>query len=457
MTRRRLIAWIVAVLVGFWIAAVLATTTWVSAQSAAILGAVEKGTPLVSWDPTDSKDVIRGTGRFQPSSYKSEFATLVATGTGPHSVALNLRGRPVVVPLAQRLQIALGAGSTSSLSIVARADSGAPLLTAGPIPIHAGATSVTFDLADAQWRNTAGKPLKITVTQIAELRLLASGASPVHIRAIDLIPSPATAVDRRRASFADSLNPVGLLNRADRLASRGASAVLWPWGSEWWAGASRFWFALSAVMAGAAPLAWLWHIDRRAWVSAVWALGVLLFLAFEPNVVQPTWATGLAVFALTVAGIAIGWRRWSHPSLAFGSPEAWRDCGGLLVIAALITAIVWQAQGAPQWNASTPVWRYLAWAFIQQWLLARVLLVRRSDHAQAGACAGALFGLLHWPSLPLMAVTGAAGWFWARLHQRGSALVPATLSHGVGGWLLLSVLPDQAGISGEVGLRYFGY
>lgn len=77
---------------------------------------------------------------------------------------------------------------------------------------------------------------------------------------------------------------------------------------------------------------------------------------------------------------------------------------------------------------------YLPWALLQQfvfqfYLLGRLLLLLPLWGA-VGVTALA-FSLVHFPRLPVMAVTLAAGAVWALIYRRYGALVPIAVSHAL--------------------------
>lgn len=103
---------------------------------------------------------------------------------------------------------------------------------------------------------------------------------------------------------------------------------------------------------------------------------------------------------------------------------------------------------------------YLAWGFVQQYLLNGYFLNRlRAVLADGHASwtAALLFCAAHAPNPFLMAVTLAGGWLSARVYLRWRNLALLGLLHGVIGFLLHLVVPDAVARNFLVGPRYFDW
>ncbi len=100
---------------------------------------------------------------------------------------------------------------------------------------------------------------------------------------------------------------------------------------------------------------------------------------------------------------------------------------------------------------------YMAWGLVQQWLLNGYFLRRFSQAlgARRGAVAAVLFfALAHLPNWFLTAVALVGGGVAVRIFQRYGSLLLLGLAHGLIGFILNLVVPDE--ISGRflVGPRY---
>ncbi len=105
------------------------------------------------------------------------------------------------------------------------------------------------------------------------------------------------------------------------------------------------------------------------------------------------------------------------------------------------------------------VFRYLAWAAIQQFLICVIVAERieRVTGSPRVALLGAaiVFALLHTPNSMLMHLTFVAGLIWIWNWQRHRALLANIIAHGSSGMLLAASLPAEWLHSAEVSARYF--
>jgi membrane protease YdiL (CAAX protease family) len=138
---------------------------------------------------------------------------------------------------------------------------------------------------------------------------------------------------------------------------------------------------------------------------------------------------------------------------------AWRTAGWPLLALPVTIAIVAVAGHAPVWPAPGRALLYIAWAFVQQWLILAVvasLLARALPRPLAVLLAALAFALLHTPNGLLMQLCFLAelGWAWWYLHHR--SLLPVALAHASSALLLQACLSGGILRSLEVSARFLG-
>jgi membrane protease YdiL (CAAX protease family) len=105
------------------------------------------------------------------------------------------------------------------------------------------------------------------------------------------------------------------------------------------------------------------------------------------------------------------------------------------------------------------VFRYLAWAAVQQFLICVIVAERieRVSGSSRLALLGAalIFALLHTPNAMLMQLTFVAGLIWIWNWQRHRALLANIVAHATSGLLLAASLPPDWLHSAEVSARFF--
>jgi membrane protease YdiL (CAAX protease family) len=108
---------------------------------------------------------------------------------------------------------------------------------------------------------------------------------------------------------------------------------------------------------------------------------------------------------------------------------------------------------------SARVFRYLAWAAVQQFLICVIVAERieRVSGSSRIALLGAalIFALLHTPNAMLMQLTFVAGLIWIWNWQRHRALLANIIAHATSGLLLAASLPPEWLHSAEVSARFY--
>jgi hypothetical protein len=115
---------------------------------------------------------------------------------------------------------------------------------------------------------------------------------------------------------------------------------------------------------------------------------------------------------------------------------------GVLIVAAAVRGFHWDTPG----DVALHFGGYLGWGLVQQYWMQAFALRR---FRQAGVprkavvpLAAALFGLVHAPNWPLVALTGGAALAWCSLFVRKPNLFTLALSHAVLAVLVRYSLPD---------------
>ncbi len=116
---------------------------------------------------------------------------------------------------------------------------------------------------------------------------------------------------------------------------------------------------------------------------------------------------------------------------------------GVLVTGVAVDGFDWAGPMA----VAAHLGRYLGWGFVQQYWM-HAFAVRRFRQAGVGKApmvplAGVLFGLMHAPNWPLVALTGGAAMVWCALFLRKPNLFTLAASHAVLAVLVRYSLPES--------------
>jgi len=201
--------------------------------------------------------------------------------------------------------------------------------------------------------------------------------------------------------------------------------------------------------------------DWAAWIETLSVFALIVVYIWRIRLFHPwRWLVIAAIVAASHAvrgegarKLGLGWRQFRQ---ALRALAPW--------VLALALALL--AGGALLGTINPVVWRrapgslgvYLVWGILQQWLLNGYFLSRlrqaTAGSGRAPLLAATLFSMAHAPNWFLMTVAGAGGYAAALIYLRYRSLWMLGLAHGLIGYLLNLVVPDE--ISGRflVGPRY---
>jgi membrane protease YdiL (CAAX protease family) len=192
----------------------------------------------------------------------------------------------------------------------------------------------------------------------------------------------------------------------------------------------------------------------RSVVLELCAIGVaaLVFVAtFQVRPPYLDFALAAAAVALIVFSAARSRRFWALARSvdATGARGAWKaalafTAVALVVLAAAAIAVA-RASGTPalerfaNWHMLAAAALYFPWALLQQYIFQFYWFgrwLRLVPVPAAVAITALAFAAVHYPRLPVMAVTVIAGAVWALIYYRWRSLVPLAVSHALLGTAL---------------------
>ena len=181
-------------------------------------------------------------------------------------------------------------------------------------------------------------------------------------------------------------------------------------------------------------------------------LAALVFVAtFRVRPPYLDFALAAAAVALIVFSAARSRRLWALARSvdATGARGAWKaalafTAVALVVLAAAAIAVARAAGDPPlerftNWHMLAAAALYFPWALLQQYIFQFYWFgrwLRVVPAAAAVAITALAFGAVHFPRLPVMAVTVVAGAVWALIYYRWRSLVPLAVSHALLGTAL---------------------
>jgi membrane protease YdiL (CAAX protease family) len=185
----------------------------------------------------------------------------------------------------------------------------------------------------------------------------------------------------------------------------------------------------------------------------------------------PAWLNvGVYALILVVAWASIERRRKARPSIPtpeVGASRAWGDvlAAGLALSAVLVVAAGRVGDASETFEFAfldKPPAKLAAWlagkfaaALLQQLALQKFLwptwLEITRSRSTGAILAAVTFGLIHLPSLTLVAITTLAGLVWVTLYQRSGRIAPLVLSHMILATLAHGALPERLTYDMRVG------
>ena len=492
-------------------------TAHLRAQAAHALALAARGDTPYRWRFHDAEDVVAGRVFGARDFEFRDDALRARSGGEPFEIGLPLPRR-VDLSLFPHLQIAARVEAPAQLDIVVRDTLDSPELVLAGGVLAPGTSPVSIDLSRSGWMlgdrpvaaPAAAAMLRLRVHLPSEARLELSAA--VLLRSagprLDLSKEP-QAVDAGTRAAAERTPVYRVPFRADAqladivaLARRGESRaptlVLLPQrGRVEQQVALRN--AVFAELPGAilVPDAALdaTFAEARAeyagepapqpprWLALAAYACVLLWARLRPpasarvraalegvlTLIGPLWlividgftgkpdAAQAWLIAMSVAyAVSLSFpRRWNWN----GSARTWVFAAGIAGVALLLGLALHDSTAPARAVSPGHSARYIAWAFLQQYLICAVCTERwriATGSSAIAAYLGAIgFALLHTPNAALMIATFAAGLCWCALYLRDRALLPLALSHAASALLLLALLPRSLLASAEVSARFF--
>lgn len=458
------------------------------------LARVQAHQPLWLWRLREPHDLIasRAFGKAKIGKQNGALEVISVDGTPfelglPVAWALDLRHWPV-------LQVKLSSSAAGVLGLVWQGDHTPACVATAAGSFTSSTRALRLDLRRLAWAsNEPSSCAELGIATMLRLRVQIPAKATLHLFSARLLADEPVAVlpnaqvdlhavtatqDIQRLA-ADSANwamPLfrlpphiraeTMLALRDELRARWPAALIIPADTTmqaapaapfrcpfWWVACAIYWLIL----------AWLvWHPLGGAWCPWVEIAGCLLgplwLIAGLHWGLRPTALGSLAFVGGLVYALLIERR---HLSCLWHWPL---QRGGWLwpLIALPVTLLLILSAGHP-FYALKPVhmFTYAAWAWLQQWLMLRVLLPR-FEQILGGRSLWAImptalvFALLHTPNGVLMQLCfiGELWWAWCFLQSR--SVLPVTLAHASCALLIESALTGGALLrSLEVSARFF--
>lgn len=450
-----------------WLAATVVRGA-IERDSANDRAAYATGSSPWRWHLRDSGDVVAGRvfggGRLQqvPGGLQVR-----ATDGSALEIGFPLR-RPADLRALATLRLDASASAAGHYALAVRPTLQAPVAHADLGNLSPEALSHPVRLDRLKWTDDTHHTVNAP-GRAAMLRLVATlpAGQTLTLREASLAP-PQTWLPPAATSLPDGLSAEGLLDWRDaRLATSPTAsfgnAVRQPPAPAWqpWAAPLLYLLLLVVVPSVRAAMkpaeADAVRPVRAGPIEALLVIaGPVWFIAGLGLSARPA-APAVVMFALGVVyALFLAIRRQLPRWRWLG---AWRTAGWPLLALPVTIAIVAVAGHAPVWPVPGRALLYIAWAFVQQWLILAVvasLLARALPRPLAVLLAALTFALLHTPNSLLMQLCFVAelGWAWWYLHHR--ALLPVALAHAFSALLLQACLAGGILRSLEVSARFLG-
>lgn len=439
------------------------------------------------WTVRRPEDLVAGRVFGEVSQATSPDGLVLRTEeSSPFEMGLPL-ARTADLAHAGRVQILMKPEAPVSVQLVVREHLDGPAFVSDPV---LGATDLALDTPSLTWSADGHPSVPPTRAAMLRLRLQLQPGKAVVFSGASLEPMlpvvrPVPGTPARARSLGAWIDAAGHLDARQipwlvPAASLRAESLLH------WRDRARDAIPAAIVGSGAPhPGLPAWASQRLAAVLVIFYVLGLIWLWRRPPA-RPGLRAGLETAGLLagplwlVAGLHFGTVDIPLPAiacvaaLAFGALLAWRDRHApyglrpatgaerwLTPLLLLPVAIVLAMGAERAWTAPDQlrVLTYIAWAFVQQWLLLSLVgrrLHRLMPPAAAMFVTALAFALLHTPNGALMQMCFIAELWWAWCYYRGRALVPIAVAHAACALVL------EAGLAGgsylrslEVSARFF--
>jgi hypothetical protein len=165
-------------------------------------------------------------------------------------------------------------------------------------------------------------------------------------------------------------------------------------------------------------------------------------------------AAGSVLVAAVLVWISF-WRPWAVRDLAVSLKRGWVPaslfCGAMVFV--LLVGF-----GTPEAASLRLVGNYLVFAWLQQFLLSRLLIsFRRAALGRPASVliSASIFALLHAPNFMLMCLCFLAALYWCTHYLRYRNIWPLVLSHAVLGWCATTIIPNDILRNAKIGFGFF--
>ncbi|HUA80951.1 MAG TPA: type II CAAX endopeptidase family protein [Dyella sp.] len=456
------------------------------------LADVQTNQPLWQWRLRKPHDLIAGRAFGNATVAHDDDALLVSSDDGtpfelglPVAWSLDLKHWSV-------LQLQLRSSAPGTLGLVWQGNRQPPCLALAAGRLTPDVRTLRIDLRGLAWKSAekgdcaapgTAQMLRLRIQLPAHATLLISSAGLLTTEPMPRlqdatvdIPANATQQDVDRVADRVQSWPMPLfhlphgadaetmLAMRDRLRARWPAALIVPAGAPLEARtATPFpkavaWSICAVYLLALAWLAWRPVKGRlRPWVElAGCLLGPLWLVAGLHWGLRPT-PLGITAFGAGMAfALAIERRHWSR---LWHLPVSGRDWLWPLATVPVTVLLIAFYGHALQPLSLLHMLAYVAWAWLQQWLMLIVLLRRfeqiRVRPSWAIVLVALVFALLHTPNGMLMQLCFVGELWWAWCFLRSRSVLPVALAHTVCALLVESGLSGSLVRSLEVSARFF--
>jgi membrane protease YdiL (CAAX protease family) len=213
------------------------------------------------------------------------------------------------------------------------------------------------------------------------------------------------------------------------------------------------------------------NLDQNDRLIAFWEIGSVTISALLAEWAVSAFADNERSLAVVPIFLALGLMLFSHyqrqenlHSLGFRFDNFWPALRLLLIPTAIVIVLLivgsWLEGGLMLRPVRTRLAFIPVWALFQQYALQGYINRRAQlalgDGISASLLVGAVFGVLHLPSLLLGLIAFVGGLIWAEVYRRQPNLLAIALSHTAISWTLSLTIPSNFAQHLRIGFKFFG-